>query len=175
MAIGAITGLIVAYIQFGFDDGMLLVVAVFVFGNVIEGNFITPKLVGDKVELHPAWIIFALLAGGAVIGFTGILIAIPAAAVIGVLTRSSVDAYKQSGLYLGYEDSMRISGNFSQDGVVTDKMETPIFSGFEDLKPQKRPEHKPEHKAHEKTTKVANDQKPKKKKKKKEFELKFPN
>jgi predicted PurR-regulated permease PerM len=170
MAVGAITGLIVAYMEFGFDDGMLLVVAVFVFGNVIEGNFITPKLVGDKVELHPAWIIFALLAGGTILGFTGVLIAIPVAAVIGVLTRSSVEAYKQSGLYLGY-DSMQISSNYSQEGEVTGKVETPVFAGFENLKPQKRPEHKPV----DKTTKVSNDPKPKKKKKKKtEFELKFP-
>ncbi len=141
MAVGAITGLIVAYTQFGFDDGMLLAVAVFVFGNVIEGNFITPKLVGDKVELHPAWIIFALLAGGTILGFTGVLIAIPVAAVIGVLTRSSVEVYKKSPLYLGY-NSMQISDDYSQDGFVTEKLETPIFSMFDDIEPQKRPERK---------------------------------
>ncbi len=171
MAIGAITGLIVAYVEFGLDDGMLLVALVFVFGNVIEGNFITPKLVGDSVELHPAWIIFALLAGGTLIGFTGVLVAIPAAAVIGVLTRSSVEVYKQSSLYLGNYDTMQLSANFTQqDGVVTEKHENPVFSGFEEVAPQSRPERKIVD-----DVKVANNPKPKKKKKKKkEFELKFP-
>jgi predicted PurR-regulated permease PerM len=175
MAIGAITGLTVAYIQFGFGDGMLLVLAVFIFGNVIEGNFVTPKLVGDSVELHPAWIIFALLAGGAVFGFKGILIAIPSAAVIGVLTRSSVEAYKTSGLYLGYDSNtlhINPTGYTAHEGVITEREEAPVFSAFEDLKPQTKPMQEMP-----KKTKVANNPKPKKnkkKKKKKELEFKFP-
>lgn len=102
MAIGMIIGLTVSYFQFGIDDGLLFTLVVFVVGNFLEGSFITPGLVGNKVRLHPAWIIFALLAGGSLMGFTGVLIAIPVAAVIGVLVRTSLDKYKRSALYLGY-------------------------------------------------------------------------
>jgi predicted PurR-regulated permease PerM len=101
MAIGMISGLLVAYLQYGISDGLVLTFLVFLFGNVIEGNFITPKLVGEKVQLHPAWVIFALLAGGSLLGFTGVLIAIPVAAVIGVLVRTMLSKYKNSSYYLG--------------------------------------------------------------------------
>ncbi|WP_041041651.1 AI-2E family transporter [Paramagnetospirillum magnetotacticum] len=77
---------------------------VFLVGNVLEGNFLTPKLVGDRVGLHPVWIIFSLLAGGALFGFVGILLAVPAASVIGVLTRFALENYMKSSLYDGIED-----------------------------------------------------------------------
>ena len=76
---------------------------VFLLGNMLEGNFLTPKLVGDRVGLHPVWIIFSLLAGGALFGFVGILLAVPAASVIGVVTRFALDHYIQSSLYHGGE------------------------------------------------------------------------
>ena len=88
MAIGMIVGTLVAYFQFGLGDGLLITLIVFIVGNVIEGNLITPKLVGDRVNVHPAWIIFALMAGGSIMGFTGVLLAIPIAAVLGVLIRT---------------------------------------------------------------------------------------
>jgi predicted PurR-regulated permease PerM len=74
---------------------------VFLIGNILEGNFLTPKLVGDRVGLHPVWIIFSLLAGGALFGFVGILLAVPAASVIGVLTRFGLQNYMRSSLYDG--------------------------------------------------------------------------
>jgi predicted PurR-regulated permease PerM len=98
-AIGTVITLIVAYIQFGDLVSIGFVALVFVIGQVLEGNIITPKLVGDKVNLHPLWVIFALLAGGTIFGFIGVLIAIPAAAVIGVLVRFSIEEYKKSGFY----------------------------------------------------------------------------
>ncbi|MBT7485540.1 MAG: AI-2E family transporter, partial [Rhodospirillales bacterium] len=61
--------------------------------------FLTPKLVGERVGLHPVWLIFALMAGGALFGFTGVLLAIPVAAVIGVLVRFSLSRYLESALY----------------------------------------------------------------------------
>lgn len=78
--------------------------AVFLLGNMLEGNFLTPKLVGDRVGLHPVWIIFSLLAGGALFGFVGILLAVPAASVIGVLTRFGLQNYMNSSLYDGQRD-----------------------------------------------------------------------
>jgi predicted PurR-regulated permease PerM len=99
--IGMIVGLLVAYFQFGFADGLVLTLLAFIFGQVLE-NYVAPKLIGDKVQLHPTWIIFALLVGGNLLGFTGVLIAIPTAAVMGVLVRTSITKYKKSNLYLGY-------------------------------------------------------------------------
>jgi predicted PurR-regulated permease PerM len=96
MMVGTAIGLIVAYIQWNFDYQTFIVMGVFITGQFIEGNFITPKIVGDKVNLHPVWIIFALLAGGALFGLTGVILAIPAAAIIGVLIRHFIEVYKNS-------------------------------------------------------------------------------
>ncbi len=99
MLVGFAIGIGVAVAQFGDWQPIALVAGVFVIGQLLEGNFITPKLVGERVGLHPVWIIFALLAGGALFGFTGILLAVPAAAVIGVLGRFAIGRYKQSAAY----------------------------------------------------------------------------
>jgi predicted PurR-regulated permease PerM len=76
-----------------------MVTAVFIIGNMFEGNLLAPRLVGKKIGLHPVWVIFALLAGGALFGFLGILLALPVAAVIGVLTRFGIQQYLASSLY----------------------------------------------------------------------------
>lgn len=82
------------------DWGMVgMAVTVFVIGQIIEGNFLTPKLVGGNVGLHPLWIIFALMAGGALAGFVGLLVAVPVAAVIGVMVRFVLQEYKKSDYY----------------------------------------------------------------------------
>ena len=78
-----------------------LVVALFIVGNLLESYILSPKLVGEKIGLHPVWVIFALLAGGALFGFLGILLALPVSAVIGVLTRFSLVQYMNSSLYSG--------------------------------------------------------------------------
>ena len=94
-------GLTVAFFQFDSWDKILSVLAVFVIGQIIEGNFITPKLVGEKVGLHPVWIIFGLLAGAALFGFVGVLLAVPVTAVIGVLIRFALSRYLESSYYSG--------------------------------------------------------------------------
>ena len=103
--VGCLTGFVVSMaIAVGqFDNwvSIALVAVIFVVGQVIEGNFLTPKLVGDRVGLHPVWIIFALLAGGALFGFLGLLLAVPVAALIGVLVRFAIAQYRASKLYLG--------------------------------------------------------------------------
>jgi len=76
-----------------------LVAGVFILGQLIEGNVLHPVLIGDRVGLHPVWIMFALLAGGSLFGFVGILIAVPLFAVIGVLTRFALERYRESYLY----------------------------------------------------------------------------
>ncbi len=99
MLIGFGAGIILAILQFDSLTPIVLVAVVFGVGQFIEGNFLTPRLVGGQVGLHAVWIIFALMAGGALFGFLGILLAVPTAAVIGVLTRYSLTKYLGSGLY----------------------------------------------------------------------------
>ena len=64
-----------------------------------EANILTPKLLGDRIHLHPVWVIFALFAGGTLYGFVGVLVAVPAAAVLGVLARFALLRYRRSSLY----------------------------------------------------------------------------
>ncbi len=78
-----------------------LIAGIFAIGQFLEGNIITPRLVGNSVGLHPVWLLFALSAFGAVFGFVGLLVAVPVAAVIGVLTRFGVEQYTTSPLYTG--------------------------------------------------------------------------
>lgn len=78
-----------------------LIVGIFALGQVMEGNFLTPKLVGSSVGLHPVWLIFALSVFGALFGFVGMLVAVPVAAAIGVLARFATGQYLESELYRG--------------------------------------------------------------------------
>lgn len=100
--VGGATSIGLAIFQFWGDPIWIGVVAVvFVIGQVVEGNFLTPKLVGGSVGLHPVWLMFALYAFGSLFGFAGLLIAVPAAACIGVVGRFGIANYKASLLYKG--------------------------------------------------------------------------
>jgi len=100
--LGGVLSLGVAVAQFWGEPQLIAAVAaVFVAGQVVEGNFLTPKLVGGQVGLHPVWLMFALSAFGSLFGFVGLLIAVPAAAGIGVLTRFLIEQYKDGRLYRG--------------------------------------------------------------------------
>ncbi len=104
--IGSLLGLVmaigVALVQFWPDfPWILAVAAVFFSGQFIEGNILQPKLVGQSVGLHPVWLRFALFAFGALFGFVGLLIAVPAAAVVGVLVRFALSRYLDSDIYYG--------------------------------------------------------------------------
>jgi len=74
-------------------------VGVFAVGQFLEGNILSPKLVGESVGLHPVWLMFALLAFGSLFGFTGLIIAVPLAAAAGVVLRFAVSRYRVSPLY----------------------------------------------------------------------------
>lgn len=108
-SIGAVVTIGVAAVQFGTWEGTLIVAAVFIVVQAIEGNLLSPKLVGDRVGLHPLWIIFALLAGGALFGFIGIVLAVPVAAALGVLARFAVARYLASPYYRGDRDRGSVS------------------------------------------------------------------
>ncbi len=102
--VGSITGLIVAialaFAQFPTWTGIIEVGCVFALGQLLEGYVIYPRFLGDRVELHAVWVIFALLAGGAAFGFVGVLLAVPVAAILGVLCRFWLQRYLASSLYL---------------------------------------------------------------------------
>ncbi|MBW8319855.1 MAG: AI-2E family transporter [Rhizobium sp.] len=104
--VGSTVGLVlaagVAVVQFWPDYVHLIIVVVFFFsGQFIEGNILQPKWVGKSVGLHPVWLMFALFAFGALFGFVGVLIAVPAAASVGVLVRFALSRYLESDLYYG--------------------------------------------------------------------------
>jgi predicted PurR-regulated permease PerM len=104
--VGSLVGLVlsvgVAFVQFWPEWPMVvLVAAIFFGGQFIEGNILQPKLVGQSVGLHPVWLMFALFAFGSLFGFVGLLLAVPAAAAVGVLVRFAVSRYLASPLYKG--------------------------------------------------------------------------
>jgi len=108
--IGSMTGLMiavsVAIAQFWPDwKRITLVVAIFLVGQFIEGNIVSPKFVGERVGLHPVWLIFAMFAFGYLFGFVGLLIAVPLGAAIAVLLRFGLRQYFASPLYTGDKPS----------------------------------------------------------------------
>jgi predicted PurR-regulated permease PerM len=102
--IGGLLAIGLALFQFwGEWLSIALVAAIFVSGQFLEGNVLTPKLVGGSVGLHPVWLLFALSAFGALYGFVGMLVAVPVAAALGVVARFGMERYRGSVLYRGRE------------------------------------------------------------------------
>lgn len=99
--VGFMTAVMVAVFQFQDYMSVVYVVGVLLIGQAIESNFITPKLVGDKVGLHPVWLIFGMLSGAAMLGAVGVFIAVPLTAMIAVLIRFAISRYKLSTYYKG--------------------------------------------------------------------------
>jgi predicted PurR-regulated permease PerM len=99
--IGLVLSLLAGLLQFGALKGLLLVALVYGLGQLIEGFFLTPRLVGKRIGLNPLAVIFALLAFGTVFGFVGVLVALPASAVTLVALRRARAAYLASRLYNG--------------------------------------------------------------------------
>lgn len=99
-AIGMGLALLVGALQFTSISQLIPVLLVFGIGQLVESNYITPKLVGDRIGLHPVMVIFALLAGGQLFGFAGVLLALPVSAAIAVGLRHTKDSYLDSDAYL---------------------------------------------------------------------------
>lgn len=103
--VGGVLAIGLALFQFWGDWLSIgIVAAIFVLGQMIEGNLLTPRLVGHSIGLHPVWLIFALSVFGTLFGFVGMLVAVPVAAAIGVITRFATEQYKHSQLYRGTPD-----------------------------------------------------------------------
>lgn len=110
--VGSITGGVLsiglALLQFWAEPWRIVLVAViFVAGQFAEGNFLTPKLVGGSVGLHPVWLLLALSVFGALFGFVGLLVAVPVAAVLGVLVRYGLERYRAGRFYRGRQGGGR--------------------------------------------------------------------
>lgn len=101
--VGSVVGLVISVLVAWFQAGdwvfVLIIAGIFLVGQFIEGNFLTPKMMGKNVGLHPLWVFFALLAGGALFGILGMFLAVPVAAVIGVLAAFGIKKYKASSFY----------------------------------------------------------------------------
>ncbi|MDH5777560.1 MAG: AI-2E family transporter, partial [Gammaproteobacteria bacterium] len=97
--VGIVLAGLAAIMQFGDASNLIYVIIVFGIGQAIEGMLLTPLLVGDRIGLHPVAVIFAVLAGGQLFGFVGVLLALPVAAVIAVILRYLHERYKASELY----------------------------------------------------------------------------
>jgi len=96
---GAAVAFILALLQFDSLPPFIILGLIFLAGQSLEAYFLTPKLVGKKVGLHPVWVIFGMLCGGALLGVTGIILSVPLTAIIGVLTRFFLARYRESDLY----------------------------------------------------------------------------
>ena len=103
--IGGIFAIGLALFQFWGDWVSIGIIGgIFMAGQFLEGNVLTPKLVGNSVGLHPVWLLFALSVFGSLFGFVGMLVAVPVAAMIGVFARYGIEQYKDSLLYRGKQD-----------------------------------------------------------------------
>jgi predicted PurR-regulated permease PerM len=101
--IGFTLSLTVAAVQFWPDEWIRLVIVlvIYIVGQFLEGNILYPKLVGQSININPVWLMFALFAFGLLFGFVGLLLAVPLAAIVGVLTRYALGKYQASTLYRG--------------------------------------------------------------------------
>jgi predicted PurR-regulated permease PerM len=128
--LGFILGLLLATIAaaYQFQDWIhpVYVLTVFVLGQILEGSLLTPWLVGDRIGLHPVAVIFAVLAGGQLFGFIGVLLALPVAAVLMVLVRYWLGRYLASGFYLG--DVVAATCDQSEEEAALD---TPLAATIE--------------------------------------------
>jgi len=118
--VGIVLAVLAALVQAqGFDLQLLLLVGVvFTVGQLIESYILTPRIVGDRIGLHPVAVIFAIMAGGQLFGFVGMLIALPVAAVANVLLRFAHERYTQSRLYAGDGPKIVLEGQRSAGGIV---------------------------------------------------------
>jgi predicted PurR-regulated permease PerM len=121
---GIFMGVIAAIVQYGDATHVLLVVIVFVIGQLIEGYVLVPRLVGEKIGLHPVAVIFAVLAGGERFGFLGVLLALPVASVLMVLLRYGYERYRASALY--HAEAQAPHADASDPLIETPEHDAPI-------------------------------------------------
>lgn len=118
--LGVLAGVIAALVEYHDWLHVLLVLVVFVVGHLIEGYILVPRMVGEKIGLHPLAVIFAILAGGELFGFLGVLLALPIASVIMVVLRYAHERYRDSALYRsGQEPQIVVAGSMAEGNGTT--------------------------------------------------------
>jgi len=124
---GLVFGVIAALVQYSDWKHVLGVLIVFGIGQIVESYWLTPKLVGNRIGLHPVAVIFAVLAGGQLFGFLGMLLALPVAAVANVLLRYAHERYTHSRLYAGDVPALVLPGATTTPGglIVPDGRDDP--------------------------------------------------
>jgi predicted PurR-regulated permease PerM len=100
---GTVLAVIIAISQFGptAPEMIAATIGVFIIAQLIESNFLTPKLIGEQVGLHAVWVIFAVMAGASLMGFVGVFLAVPVAALVAVVGRWAVERYQETSVYRG--------------------------------------------------------------------------
>lgn len=93
------TTILISYFAFGFGSELFYVLLLYVIGFITEGYIITPKVIGNRIGLHPVWIIFSVLASAKIFGFVGVLFAVPIAGIVKVLLINTLEYYKSSNIY----------------------------------------------------------------------------
>lgn len=148
--IGALLGfavsMLIAFFQFSDFWPIAAVAIVYGLGQALEGNVLVPKLVGEKVGLHPAWVIFGMLAGGVLLGFVGVLLAVPISAVIGVLVRFAIEHYRTSQIYYGDEEPVLLPAPAAAAPVAKKApaaRSTPRATAASKAKPKPKPKSSP--------------------------------
>ncbi|HVK52031.1 MAG TPA: AI-2E family transporter [Pseudoxanthomonas sp.] len=125
-ATGIVLGVIAALVQSGGDWTLVaFVLVVFVIGQMLEGYVLTPRIVGDRIGLHPVAVIFAIMAGGQLFGFLGMLLALPVAAVANVLLRYAHERYRQSTLYAGDHPTILLDSYIDKSALNESPSERP--------------------------------------------------
>lgn len=109
--VGLIVSIGIAWLQSGELTYVALIAAIFMIGQFVEGNILTPKLLGKNVGMHPLWILFAIMAGGSLLGLVGMFLAVPVTASAGVLLSFFIERYKDSPYY---EDNQKTGGKTKQ-------------------------------------------------------------
>lgn len=132
--IGGATAIGVAIFTFWGDPiWIAAVAAIFVIGQVVEGNYLQPKIVGNHVGLHPVWLLLALSVFGALFGFVGMIIAVPLAASLGVLVRYAAERYTESPLYTGEKPAPPLPEpvlvEIAPEGTLTSRRDTEAVAG----------------------------------------------
>jgi predicted PurR-regulated permease PerM len=89
----------IAYMQFGMEWPTIATLIIYLVGQILESQILTPQVIGERVGLHPLWMVFGMLAGAVLLGFAGVLLAVPITAVVGVLVRFVIGRYLESPFY----------------------------------------------------------------------------
>lgn len=128
--VGVGIGIVAAVVQYQDWFHVVLVLIVFATGQTLEGYVLVPKLVGDRIGMHPVAVMFAILAGGQLFGFVGVLLALPIAAIVMVLLRYAYDRYTQSEMYQDAPEGPRIVvGGDATASAQASAVETLIVTG----------------------------------------------